>query len=365
MGLSFLYSPFFFAAHTYAQMSDYNPNGFTKPYHIALEFSSIFYLIFGLLFLRKILKRYFKDWIAALTIIAIGIGTNLMTYTTQGATMPHSYNFTLITIFIWLTIRWHEKKTVGLSILTGLLFGLIFLIRPTNVIVFLVFIFYGVTSFKEIFPKMKELLFEWKHMLTIIFFTILVWVPQFAYWKTITGHWLFFSYSSNERFFWLEPMIWKGLFGFRKGFFIYTPVMIFAIWGMFYLKKHAKEFAMATPVVFAVATYLILSWWCWWYGGGYGMRPFIDYYGLLAIPLAAFLQQTLSFRVRMKQISIMSFLVIFLLGIYFNVKYYYSSIHDDGMTWKALKYNFFRIHPDGKFYDLLELPDYEKAKEER
>ena len=365
MGLSFLYSPFFFAAHAYAKMTDYTANGFTKPYHIALQFSSIFYLVFGLFFLMKILRRFYKEWIVALTIIAIGIGTNLMEYTTQSATMPHSFNFTLITIFIWLTIRWQENHTIGLSVLIGILLGLISLIRPTNIVVLLIFILYGATSFKEILPKINDLFINWKHILIIVFFTILVWVPQFVYWKTITGNWLFYSYSSNEGFFWTEPMIWKGLFGFRKGFFIYTPVMIFAIWGMFYLKKYAKEFTMAAPLVFIATTYIILTWWCWWYGGGFGMRPLIDYYGLLAIPMAAFLQKVLTFRKIKKYISIVAFSTSILLGVYFYVKFYYSSIHFDSMTGKALKYSFFKIHPDDTYYELLDIPDYEKAKNQR
>ncbi len=365
MGLSFLYSPFFFAAHAYANLTDYNPNGFTKPYQVAMEFSSIFYLIFGLFFLVKILRRYFKEWVVAITILAIGLGTNLMAYTTREATMSHSFSFSLITIFIWLTIKWHERKGWGLSILTGLFFGLIFLIRPTNIVVFLIFIFYGISSVKDIPPKMKVLLSNWKWMLIIVIFTIIVWMPQFTYWKFTTGNWLFFSYTNDEGFFWAHPVIWKGLFGIRKGFFIYTPIMLFAMWGMFYLKKSALDFSMAVPLVFILTTYIILSWWTWWYGGSFGMRPYIDYYGLLAIPMAAFLQKMVQFRKLFRYLTISAFTLTFLLGIYFYIKYYYFSLHHDAMTWKAMKYSFFKIHPDGKYYQLLESPDYEKAKKER
>ena len=365
MGLSYLYSPFFFAAHAYAKNSDFKANGFTKPYQMAMQFSSIFYLLFGLFFLLKILRRYFKEWVIAVTIIAIGLGTNLIEYTTREPIMSHSFSFTFITIFIWLTIKWHENKSIGLSILTGLVFGLIFLIRPTNIVVFLFFILYGVSSRKDFLPKIRELFFNWKSLLIITFFTILVWVPQFVYWKYATGHWLFYSYTDNEGFFWTQPEIWKGLFGIRKGFFIYTPIMIFAIIGMFYVKRFAKEFVIAVPVVFIIATYIIFAWWAWWYGGSFGMRAYIDYYGFLAIPMAAFLQKILDFRKIFKYLAICSFSLTFLLGVYFYIKYYYHSIHHDSMTWKAMKYSFFKIHPDGKFYQLLEAPDYEKTRTER
>ncbi len=365
MGLSYLYSPFFFAANAYAKKTDFKANGFTKPYQVSMQFSSIFYLLFGLFFLLKILRRYFKEWVVAVTILAIGLGTNLMAYTTREPSMSHSFSFSFITIFIWLTIKWHERKSIGLSILTGLVFGLIFLIRPTNIVVFLFFIFYGISSPKDFSPKIRELFFHWKSLLVIIFFTILMWVPQFAYWKYTTGNWLFFSYTSNEGFFWTQPAIWKGLFGIRKGFFIYTPIMIFSIIGMFHIRKFAKEFVIAIPLVFIIATYIILSWWTWWYGGSFGMRPYIDYYGFLAIPMAAFLQKSLDFRKFFKYLAIYTFSFTFLLGVYFYVKYYYRSIHFDAMTWKAMNHSFFKIRPDGKFYQLLDSPDYEKAKKER
>ena len=56
MGMSILYSPFFFISHTYAKFSNkYDANGFSKPYEFFLTLSSLFYLIIGLYYLRKIL----------------------------------------------------------------------------------------------------------------------------------------------------------------------------------------------------------------------------------------------------------------------------------------------------------------------
>jgi hypothetical protein len=28
------------------------------------------------------------------------------------------------------------------------------------------------------------------------------------------------------------------------------------------------------------------SWWCWWYGGGLGMRPYVEYLVLFVLPIA-------------------------------------------------------------------------------
>ena len=160
-------------------------------------------------------------------------------------------------------------------------------------------------------------------------------------------------------------MIWKGLFGFRKGLFIYTPLILFAFTGFFFLKKKAKEWTFAIPVVSVVAIYIILSWWSWWYGGGFGLRPFVDYYGLLSLPLAAFIASIPEFKRPVKFTASILLSISIFLGIYNYIKYYYGTIHFDSMTWKAYKNYFFKIHDDKDFKSFLEHPDYQKAKLER
>jgi hypothetical protein len=365
MGLSILYSPFFFAAHLFAKCTDYEANGYSLPYHISLAFSSFFYIIFGFFFLYKILIKFFKQWTIFFTILSIGIATNLFAYTTGSPTMAHSFNFTLIILFTYLCILWYEHKNIKYSVFIGLTGGLILLIRPTNIVVVFIFLLYNISSFKTIKSRFIEWKENWYYILLIIFLAILVWVPQFIYWKTFTNHWLYFSYNDNEGFFWTEPMFLKGWFGFRKGLFIYTPVLLLSVAGFFFLKKGAKEFTFVVPLVFIVASYIILSWWTWWYGGGFGGRPFIDFYGLMAIPLAALLSSIPDFKRWLKLSVSILFLLSFFLGIFNYVKSYYGAIHYDAMTWKAYKHSFFQIRSDEEMESLLVHPDYEKSKLER
>lgn len=365
MGLSVLYSPFFFAAHLFAKHSVYEANGYSLPYHISLAFSSFFYLIFGFFFLYKILIKYFKQWPVFLTILSVGLATNLFAYTTGSPTMAHSFNFTLITLFTYLCILWYERKNIKYSVLLGLTGGLILLIRPTNIVVVLIFLLYNISSLKSIKARLVELKENWYYILLMIFLAVLVWLPQMVYWKTFTNHWLYFSYSDNESFFWTQPMFLKGWFGFRKGLFIYTPILLFSVIGFFFLKKRAKEFTFVVPVVFIVASYVILSWWTWWYGGGFGGRPFIDFYGLMAIPLAALLSSFPDFKRWLKLTIGILFVLSFFLGIFNFVKSYYGAIHYDAMTWKAYKHSFFKIRSDEEMESLLIHPDYEKSKLER
>ncbi|MBN4065905.1 hypothetical protein JYT51_01070, partial [Candidatus Amoebophilus asiaticus] len=74
MGMSFLYLPFFLAAHFSALLFDYIPDGFSKPYKFSIIFGSIFYCMIGLIFLRKVLSKYFSEKITATTLICLALG---------------------------------------------------------------------------------------------------------------------------------------------------------------------------------------------------------------------------------------------------------------------------------------------------
>jgi hypothetical protein len=362
MGMSILYSPFFFLAHGVAKLFGWEAYGYSAVYKIGLLASSFFYLFIGLFFLRRILKNYFSEQITAVTIITVVLGTNFLNYATYDACMSHLYNFALINIFIWSTIQWYKSPRLFNLILLGLLSGLITLVRPSNIIVLVFFFVYGVYT-KETFRQRVILIFKkfhWFLLMALAF--VMVWIPQFIYWWEITGHFIVNSYP-DEQFYWGNPHLIDGFFSYRKGWLIYTPVMIFALLGIPFLFKRMKEFSWSILLFISIATYIIVSWWCWWYGGSFGMRSFIDYYGLLAIPMALLFTELWSFR---KHTKILVLSIVFLSlsqNIFFLEKYKRSSFHYDSMSKAAFWHSFWHLNPQEGYWELLESPDYSKALE--
>ena len=132
MGLSYLYAPFFFTAHALAPAFGEPRDGFQSVYQFFLVFSALFYLGFGFYFLWKLLARYFPPGVSSVTLLLIGLGSNLYYYGTHEAAMSHAYNFSLIALFLYLLFRWYDDAGWRNSFLLGLVYGLIVLIRPTN-----------------------------------------------------------------------------------------------------------------------------------------------------------------------------------------------------------------------------------------
>ena len=60
-GLSLLWLPFFVCAHLYARISGAATDGFSQPYQISIALASLFYLLLGLIFLRKLILKLFPD----------------------------------------------------------------------------------------------------------------------------------------------------------------------------------------------------------------------------------------------------------------------------------------------------------------
>jgi len=357
-GMSILYSPFFLVAHGVSSWFGYEPNGYTAPYKIALLISCLFYFGLSLYYLRKILLMYYSPLVTAITIVIIGLGTNLLHYVTAEAPMTHAYNFSFFVFFLYLLIKWLKYPTYLTTVLLGFVTGMIGLIRPTNTLIVILFILWGVVSWKGFVGRLTFLLKSSHKVLLMILAFLVVWIPQFLYWKYISGSYLYFSYGDRAWFFFDDPEIINLLFSYRKGWLLYTPVMLFALIGIPLLIKYAKE-AFLPLLVFTVLNIYILASWCfWWYGGSFGLRAFVDSYGLLAIPLAAFISWSLERKLVLKIVFTTILAVLVAFNIFQNAQYRNGAIHFVSMTKKAYWETFLKLKPTQKYQDALEFPDY-------
>lgn len=358
MGLALLWLPFFLLAHAVAHLTDVSASGYSWPYSLSIFVAVLFYLSAGLIFLRKVLLRYVSDLIAAITLITIVLATNLMYYVISEPGMSHVYNFALVTVFLFYTLKWVDAPGLKNTLILGFLAGFIVLIRPVNILVLLFPALTGITSFREFIQRLSG---NWKLIVIAGITAFLVWIPQLIYWKAQTGHFVFNSYMESGKFYFLDPEIVNGLFSYRKGWLVYTPVMVIALAGIFFLRKKAAPLFLPLLLFITLNIYVVYSWWSWWYGGSFGSRPMIDCYGIMAVPMAVFIQKVWN---RNKWIRGMTLLVLtsFLVLNQFQMMQYRTSLlHWDSMT-KEAYWGIFckKSWPEG-YEQMIQVPDYEKA----
>ena len=291
IGLSILYSPFFFIGHIIAKLGGYPADGFSAPYQYAIWFGSMFFAFTGIFTLRKVLLKFFEEKIVALLLFVLVLGTNYTLHTAvhgQGA-MPHDYLFTLYAFILWFTIRWHESYKIKYAVWLAAVCGLAALSRPSEAVALLIPIFWGVYNTETFLQKIN--LLKEKKLQLIVFSMVLTAMGfiQFTYWKIYTGSFLFDSYyNPGEGLDLLPPHTLNTLFSFRNGWFIYTPIMILAVLGFLFLYRKDKNIFAPLFAYFIINLWIVSSWTIWWCGPSFGQRYLIASYPVLAIPLGYF-----------------------------------------------------------------------------
>jgi hypothetical protein len=212
----------------------------------------------------------------------------------------------------------------------------------------------------ELKERLKLLYARWPYIYTMIAVAICIWIPQMLYWKMQTGHFIHHSYG-QEGFFFFSPNITDGLFSFRKGWLLYTPTMAIALLGLILLPKYSKGRTISIAAFTFINIYIIFSWWCWWYGGSFGARAFIESYALLSFPLAALVQWAFSKKIYIKIASMIFFTLLLAHSILQTFQYYYGAIHWDSMTREAYFDSLGRLKASERFWGLIAEPDYSAA----
>ena len=70
----------------------------------------------------------------------------------------HVYTYGMLALFLWLVARHEEEERTKFKVLGGICFGLVTLIRVTNVVVIFVYLLYRVTSWKSFRERMAKVL---------------------------------------------------------------------------------------------------------------------------------------------------------------------------------------------------------------
>lgn len=314
IGLSVLFAPFYFIADGIAKFTNYPTDGFSKPYQLSILYGCLIYSIIGLYFVKKVLTLFFDDITSAITLFCIALGTNYFFHVSmhgQGA-MSHNILFSLYAIITYLTIKWHKSHSFKIMLLLGIFIGISALCRPSEIISILIPLFYGVINWQSFKNKIQLLLKHKFQILGFIVITFLIGFIQFGYWKYASGKFIINPYGSGNPGEGLElfhPHILEVLFSFRKGWFIYTPIMLFTMIGFWQMYKHNKALFAPVFIYFIINFYIVSSWSCWWYGACFGVRSLIPSYAVLSIPLGYFVFMALKHKLKILFIGLFTFCV--------------------------------------------------------
>lgn len=323
-GVALMELPLFYAAHVYAQHSHYPPDGFSPPYQYALGFGVILYGLIAFLILRRVLLYYYSDEVAAATLLLTGIATNYIQYAAVDNGQSHGYIFLLYALILYATLKWHKQPSAAWALAIGYLCGLATMSRPTEAIIVFIPLMWNTHTKEAAKAKWQAVRANKPHIYLAIIGGILGILPQLIYWKLSTGS---FVYDVGSKWRFLDPYF-RVLFGFEKGWFIYTPITLLFIIGMFFLK--AQPFKKSVLWFGLLNIYIIIAWDDWRYGGSFSTRALVQSYPVLALPMAAALNRAGRLKWRWAVYAACTYLLV--VNLFQTWQYDKMIIHYDDMN---------------------------------
>ena len=340
-GTAVCQAPLFILTYAIGTCKGHKYDGYEKPFAIAISISTLIFLLISLFFLKKFLELYeIKKWDNALVLLASVFGTNALYYVTESPGMSHIYSMAFVCLFLFSAKKYFisfEKKYFLWLLFSS---AFIFLIRPINLLIAL--------SIPVLAGDIKTLKFAFNSLiknklstlLSLIIFLIIISI-QFIIYKIASGHFVVYSYS-NEGFKFTELNIINFLFSYKKGLFLYEPLLFVSlICGSFYLWKVRKYELLTFFIFFFVTVYVLSSWWMWWYGGSFGCRVFIEFIPMFALMLGISLN---SCKNRKWKITLTTTVIVLILFTQIQLyQYHCGLIHWEDMNYERYWNVFMRV----------------------
>jgi hypothetical protein len=348
MGMAIVYMPFFFAGHFVAGITGYAQDGFSLPYQYAIFAGCIFYSLAGIVALSKVLLEFFNERISAAVLVIIVIATNYIVHITMYGQNAYTHNFlfTAYAFILLLTIRWHKSHKIKHLVPLAFLCGLAILSRPSEIVCLIIPLFWGVADIESLKEKAILLKKHWLQISVFILIVLFLGSLQLCYWKIMTGKFFFNSYGGNagEGMDLNSPNTLKVLFSFRKGWLIYTPVMIFAIAGFPILYKYKRTAFTPLFLYFIFNLYIVSCWTNWWYAQSFSQRALVPSYPVMAVALGFLLQWLASCRFFFRAFVYFLMGLCMVLNIFQTVQFHRGIIDGDRMTRKYYFATFGKLH---------------------
>jgi hypothetical protein len=340
LGNSLMTLPFYYLGHLEAKRKGWPVDGMSLPYQKAVLIATLFWSILGLIFLTLALRQRFSPVVTSITLLLIALGTNFFYYSSYETGLTHPLNFFWFAFGSWAATRWLRNYRWTDVMLSGIAGGFIGLVRPTDLVfgLFIAVLFLATIARLESTKQKKRLFVQ---AIAAVVIALLILSIQLIYWKWISGKWMVDSYP-GEHFDFSHPHITDGLFSYKKGWYVYTPVAFFATMGIVTLWLRDRLLATAIAAFLVINIYITFSWQQWWYGGSFGARPMIPTLALLALPLAALVETVLA-KWRRNRFVLTAFIISGLFFLSLNIfqshQYDHNVLHWDRMSketyWKT------------------------------
>lgn len=244
----------------------------------------------GLWFIRATLLFFVSESVTSGTLILIVFGSNLFYLAGVEHLLQPILLFSLYAGVIYFTASVYRSPRVSKIISLGVITGLAILAQPMGYVVLLIPLLWGVHDKKSVIENYSGIRKNDRNIL--IFANILllmIFIPVVSL-KISPGEIDFLNFHLPGVFYLNFRYLWNNLFSFDHGWLIYSPAMLFAAIGFYFLAERKREIFLS---IFVVCVVEILAESCWTKLGKtevFGQIAFVQLIALLSLPTAFFLK---------------------------------------------------------------------------
>jgi hypothetical protein len=295
-----LWSPFLLLAHggvllVRAFGSHIRADGFSAPYRLAMAFGTGVYGFLALWLSFRLARKYVGPVWSFIATLAIWWASSLPVYMYFNPSWSHAHSAFVCALFLWYWDSTREHRSVAQWLLLGLIVGLMLDVYYANLMVVTLLIVEAAGQYAHIFrygrtssPSFLQLLT--RHLLFGVV-VLVVMIPTFVSRWIVYGGPFDSGYPSIRSFLWRAPVFFSVLFSSNHGLLSWTPLMGFAILGLFFFAFRLPKVGVPFLASF-VAFYLFISFYPYWAGiSSYGNRYFVSLTPLFILGLACFLER--------------------------------------------------------------------------
>ncbi len=297
----------------------------------------------AVILLWRLLSALFRFPVALVTTLLILAGTNL---TGQIFTAPLSANvilFPLYLLVILLTIQFQEgRKWLPLFLLFPGMIAIAFLgATGISMILFPVFAIFSKSHPLRLTPKTRgQLMFLGAIALVCSL------LRQFAAFTDPVAV-LFPGYPDGSHFLAGPVNIHRVLFSIQNGWLVYTPLVVPAIAGYWFLARDNREYFAAAFLVLVVSLADAGGIPTWFFPGRFGYPYLVETYALLSLPLGSLVQRLWNGRAKLRVILFTVSILLITLNLFQEWQFSREILRPGRMTpaWYAATFGKTRIDP--------------------
>jgi hypothetical protein len=332
VGPAILWTPFLLLAHAGVLLaralgSSVAADGFSTPYRIAMALATAFYGFLGLLLSFRLARQYVQERWALLATLAIWWASSLPVYMYFNPSWSHAHSAFAVALFLWY---WHDtrfSRSLSQWLLLALIAGLMLNVYYANAMVLAVLVVEALRQYRvalrhraasaesSAMPRIHELLLRHSLFAATLLVSLL---PTFVSRYLVYGSPFESAYIPFRNWLWSSPVFFSVLFSSNHGLFFWTPILLFALTGLFLFSR--REPRVGVPLLAAFfAFYVLISCYPDWAGiSSYGNRFFVSLTSFFILGLAVFFDRAAQ-RFRSPRTALAATLALLAAASFWNV----------------------------------------------